>query len=255
MSSSQYDPNWGLRSASSAVPYDPNWGLPRTKRALSPSHTQGASKLVARPAVAAAWGKPAVAGTPSSAVPLIRAQKQAAAMEQARLPAGAPGDSEYIDDLPSEPVAAFSSSPKPQMRGRLRAKVNFWRTFVRSTLVLSWITHGFPLVFNDASGPPPPIWLANHASASASADFVSTAINDLVDTGAAVPCQSQPRCVLPLGVVTRAGTGKQRLVWDGRWVNHHLQTPSFKYETLEQLGTLSPTTTCSPATSAQAITT
>ena len=45
----------------------------------------------------------------------------------------------------------------------------------------------------------------------------------------------QPHCVLPLGVVVRPGSGKRRLILDARYVNEHVVTPSFKYETLSGL--------------------
>ncbi|PNW69756.1 hypothetical protein CHLRE_21g752497v5 [Chlamydomonas reinhardtii] len=53
--------------------------------------------------------------------------------------------------------------PPPRMRGRLKQNYSFWKTFVRSQLVLSWILAGFPLKWAD--GPPAPVWLANHSSA------------------------------------------------------------------------------------------
>lgn len=177
---------------------------------------------------------PATSGPVRAGLPAIRAQVERAA-QAARLPPGAAGDPASIAELPAEPVGGGSGPPR-FMHGRLRARRAFWRTFVRSTLVLSWITSGFPLVWKDPALPAPPVRLANHNSALAHFDFARGAVAELVATGAARQVDHCPTCVLPLGVVARPGTGKLRLIWDGRWVNHYLDTPSFKYETLDQLG-------------------
>jgi hypothetical protein len=120
------------------------------------------------------------------------------------------------------------------MRGRLKARLQFWQSFCTSTLVLTWIAGGLPLLWKD--GPPPPLVQRNHASCHEHADFVGTAVRELLATGAAVVASRPPHVVMPLGVVARPGTGKLRLIYDARYVNSFVQIPSFKYETLSKLG-------------------
>lgn len=128
----------------------------------------------------------------------------------------------------------------PQMRHRLRNKAAFWKTFCRSTLVLSWITVGFVLLWNAdcPQGGPTPVLQSNHKSAVQNGVFVEEAIAELLATGAAVECGAQPHCVMPLGVVPKPGTDKFRLIYDARYLNQYVVTPSFKYETLSGLGSV-----------------
>jgi ribonuclease HI len=77
--------------------------------------------------------------------------------------------------------------------------------------------------------------MKNHPSADSHADFVDTAIADLLVTQAIAELQQPPTVVSPLGVVPKKGTDKYRLVWDGRYVNSHLVIPTFSYETLAVL--------------------
>lgn len=86
---------------------------------------------------------------------------------------------------------------------------------------------------------PDPAFFPNHASARRSADFVSTAIEDLLASGAITPwtpspSSPRPTVISPLSVATRA-SGAQRLCIDLRYVNEHLQYESFKYESLSML--------------------
>jgi ribonuclease HI len=143
------------------------------------------------------------------------------------------------DELPEGPgefeeQTAPGSAEKPRfMRGRLRAKYAFWASFCRNKLVLAWILTGFVLLWR--AGPPAPSWQANHGSARQHAQFVGEAIRELVQSGTAIAVTERPHCVLPLGVVVRAVTGKKRLILDARSLNDHVVTPSFKYETLTGL--------------------
>lgn len=119
------------------------------------------------------------------------------------------------------------------MRHRLRKQATFWKTFVRSQLVLAWILCGFPLMW--LNGPPAPAMFNNHASAFDNAAFVDGAIAELLATQTAMEVTSRPLVVCPLGVVPKPGTSKLRLIWDGRYINAHIVCPPFKYETLAEL--------------------
>jgi hypothetical protein len=59
----------------------------------------------------------------------------------------------------------------PVMRHRLRKNLEFFRSFVQSTLVLSWIATGFDLRWANNSIPPP-MEMRNHQSAFDSSTFV-----------------------------------------------------------------------------------
>ena len=115
------------------------------------------------------------------------------------------------------------------MQHRLRSKAAFWGTFANS-LVMSWINEGFPLRWKD--GPPPPARFPNHKSAYNHADFVDSAIAELLASQAAAEVADPPLVISPLGVVEGS---KLRLVWDGTYVNNFVDCPTFKYETLAEL--------------------
>ena len=126
---------------------------------------------------------PISAGPVSTGLSAILPRKEADATAK-RIPAGGEDCLEdYPGEFEGEPQQAAVKPAPPIMRGRLKAKAAFWHTFVRSSLVLSWILHGFPLMWKD--GPPPPMHLANHRSALDNAPFVDVAVAELVATDAA----------------------------------------------------------------------
>jgi hypothetical protein len=124
---------------------------------------------------------------------------------------------------------AAVSTPKPFIRHRLRNHAAFWHTLTSSVFLLSIITTGLRLQW--ASGSPPSSFRRNQPSALAHAAFVTTAVAELVSTGAARRVQFQPHIVSPLGVAQHARTGKLRLIFDLRFgVNENLFPTPFKYE-------------------------
>ena len=129
---------------------------------------------------------------------------------------------------PAAPLAAPQSPPS--MRYRLRGRLPEWRRVTSNALVLDWVEDGFPLKWS-AGAPPPPHMGANHQSAFDHADFTDTAVAKLVASNSAKPVSRKPHMVCPLGVVVQGE--KRRLIWDGRPVNDHLVTPSFRYEDLK----------------------
>ena len=136
------------------------------------------------------------------------------------------------DNPPHEAPASTQPSPNVTMRGKLRACAAVWRATVVNSLVLSWVLHGFPLMWS--KGPPPQsFWGLNHQSALDHRDFVSSAINDLIKAGTIRQQDSRPFMTCPLGVVDQKG--KLRLIWDGREVNKFLHVPDFRYESLRQV--------------------
>jgi hypothetical protein len=123
-------------------------------------------------------------------------------------------------------------------RGRLRKGLMFWLA-LNCALVSRWVEYGFPLQFVGRT--PDPYSQPNHASALRNADFVDSAVAELLATSAACawPGPELPICVSPLGVVPKAG-GKFRLILDLRYVNRHLRVPKFQYEGLESAADVLP---------------
>ncbi|KAK3265004.1 hypothetical protein CYMTET_26288 [Cymbomonas tetramitiformis] len=72
--------------------------------------------------------------------------------------------------------------PVPRVAGRLRERASFWRTFVRSSYVMSWIERGFNLKFKDGRAPPR-VHLPNHVSAVRHTAFVTDAVQECVLMG------------------------------------------------------------------------
>lgn len=134
-------------------------------------------------------------------------------------------------ELAAPPVAPTC---KPVMRGRLKSRLKYWAAIITSTLVLRWVADGLDLRWLNGDAPLPRL-MPNHLSAFHHGDFVLQAISDLVVTQAAMRLHRRPLVVCPLGVVPKKGTQKYRLIWDGRYVNSHLQIPTFAYETLGHL--------------------
>ncbi|KAK3243733.1 hypothetical protein CYMTET_46629 [Cymbomonas tetramitiformis] len=120
--------------------------------------------------------------------------------------------------------------PVPRVAGRLRERASFWRTFVRSSYVMSWIERGFNLKFKDGRAPPR-VHLPNHVSAVRHTAFVTDAVQECVLMGALREVPSKPRVVLPLMVDD--SRDKLRLIFNGKWLNAFLIFPKFKYEHLQ----------------------
>ncbi|KAK3246759.1 hypothetical protein CYMTET_43721 [Cymbomonas tetramitiformis] len=120
--------------------------------------------------------------------------------------------------------------PVPRVAGRLRERASFWRTFVRSSYVMSWIERGFNLKFKDGRAPPR-VHLPNHVSAVRHTAFVTDVVQECVLMGALREVPSKPRVVLPLMVDD--SRDKLRLIFNGKWLNAFLIFPKFKYEHLQ----------------------
>ena len=131
----------------------------------------------------------------------------------------------------SNPTMAAGEGDPPYMKGRLRARLSFWKTFCQSSLVLSWIQFGFPLLWNHM-GEPPSMHFKNHHTATANGDFVTSTISELVLMGCLEKVFSPPHCISPLGVAFKASNNKPRLIFDARYINEHCVCPSFIYEDL-----------------------
>ena len=119
------------------------------------------------------------------------------------------------------------------MRNRLKSRSAEWKKIQCSPTVLYWVETGFPLLWKDS--PPPAHFAHNHPSAHEHADFVTTTIKEMLANKTIAQSPTQPRVVSPLGVVPKPGSGKLRLIWDGRYVNEYVVTPDLTYESLSFL--------------------
>ncbi|CAI7896926.1 unnamed protein product [Closterium sp. NIES-54] len=122
-----------------------------------------------------------------------------------------------------------------QMRGRLRATFAWWSSWCPCSLVLSVIAKGYWLPRSHS--PPQPFHDRNHVGANTHATFTRTAIQELIETRAAVPMPAtELTCISPLNVVEKKD--KCRLILDLRKVNANLIVPKFKYEGLSRVADL-----------------
>lgn len=146
-----------------------------------------------------------------------------------------------VDPDESTPAELDSSLPRPPERivGRLRSHISWWASQTHDLELLSWIRDGYRLPL--ASDPTPRI-APNHRSALTAALFVTSAISDLLASGAVLPWtqhptshrQARPTVCSPLSVATRA-SGAQRLCIDLQHVNSFLSLTPFSYESLANL--------------------
>ena len=95
--------------------------------------------------------------------------------------------------------------------GSVQSCKEFWRTFVRSVLVMDWIENGYRLLWTEAA--PQIKELANAPYANEHRDFVSTAVVEMLAANAVtlLPPSEKPTVASPLGVVPKRGTDKFRL--------------------------------------------
>ena len=143
---------------------------------------------------------------------------------------------------------ASESLPLPE---RLRSKLEFWKTFTTDKLVLNILKEGYKLKWKEGpmpenwtkgkkkwkTGPPPKCHRPNTAMCDKYEGFVDGAVLSLDDNGVVgeIP-REKAHCILSLSVDDKRGEEKLRLVLNGRPVNLHEATPSFKMETLHREG-------------------
>jgi len=122
--------------------------------------------------------------------------------------------------------------------GSVSRNAAFWRTFVKSSWVMSWIDNGYELLWSDEA--PARREVPNSPSALAHGDFVSSALAEMLEAGAIskLPGGYRPEVVSPLGVVPKGKEGKFRLIINMSYVNDHLVTNKFKFEGLSDLADL-----------------
>lgn len=139
-------------------------------------------------------------------------------------------DGDDTSDTPYEPAGSEALAT-----GNVQECLSYWRSFSTNKLILSWIQHGFPLLWE--TRPPAPREFDNAPSALSNPDFVSQAISEMLAAGAAeqLPPGQRPTICSPLGTVPKPRSEKLRLIINMRYVNGYLARKSFKFEGLQDL--------------------
>ena len=154
--------------------------------------------------------------------------------------------------LNSPPNQEGSSESKPRpLPERLRDKLDFWEEFCDNKFVLSVIRDGYRLEWKEGpvpstwtkdprewrTGPPPPCHKANGEGCAKYEGFVDEAVAKLLYNGVTkIFPEKEAHCILGMNVDDKGGVEKLRLDINGRPVNLHEDTPTFKMETLHREG-------------------
>ena len=149
------------------------------------------------------------------------------------------GPGEALSEEDSEGVLPHEPSGHGEIAtGSVTSCAAFWRTFVRSTVVLDWIENGYQLLWSQRA--PERREMDNAPSAKEHHEFVSAAVAEMLLAGAItrLPPGEKPWVVSPLGVVPKPRTDKFRLTVNMRYVNRHLGRKAFKFEGLKDLSDL-----------------
>ena len=112
------------------------------------------------------------------------------------------------------------------VKGRLRINISYWESIGTSQFILNVIRDGYKIPFYYT---PSSVHLLNNKSALHNAEFVASAITELLKVGSVVECQSPPVVVNPLSVSVQSN-GKKRLILDLRHVNFFVKKSKIKFE-------------------------
>ncbi len=119
-----------------------------------------------------------------------------------------PGIGNELDEfeLPCEPAGHGEIAT-----ANVLSCAQFWRTFVRSSVVMQWIEHGYRLLWVVEA--PHTREMINAPSALEHREFVTNEVAEMVAEKAVrmLPPGEKPWVVSPLGVVSKKGMDKFRL--------------------------------------------
>jgi hypothetical protein len=145
------------------------------------------------------------------------------------------GEDEAAEDaeLPWEPAEHGQIAT-----GSISSCQEFLRSFVRSSVVMDLIEHGYALLWTMAA--PHAREIRNASSAMEHHQLVSGAVSEMMAEGVVtrLPPGEKPMVVSPLGVVPKRGNNKFRLTVNMRYVNRHLGNKVFKFVGLKDLADL-----------------
>ena len=128
----------------------------------------------------------------------------------------------------------FEESRIPELdsmavKSRLRRHIEYWEEELHATQwIIDMIRNGYMLPFNVE---PPAYRRGNKNTAYTNADFVRSAVVDLVKGGFVEEVTEQPYVCSPVSVVENSA-GKKRLVVNLRHINRFLRKRKFKFEDL-----------------------
>ena len=114
----------------------------------------------------------------------------------------------------------------PVLKGRLKAKLDYWHTNGANSFVIDTIKCGYRIPFIST---PCKAQFPNNKSALDNASFVESAISELVSNHAVVEVPFVPHVVNPLSASTQS-SGKKRLILDLRHVNQFIWKQKFECE-------------------------
>lgn len=112
------------------------------------------------------------------------------------------------------------------VKGRLKANIEFWKHIGANPEILDTLTNGYKLPFLTV---PEPSFSKNNKSAIDNIEFVESAVNELVKKHCVIETPFKPHTVNPLSVSINKH-GKKRLILDLRQVNKCLWKDSFTFE-------------------------
>ena len=112
------------------------------------------------------------------------------------------------------------------VKGRLRVNISYWESIGTSQFILNVIRDGYKVPFYYT---PSSVHLINNKSALHNAEFVASAITELLKVGSVVECQSPPVVVNSLSVSVQSN-GKKRIILDLRHVNFFVKKSKIKFE-------------------------
>jgi len=118
-------------------------------------------------------------------------------------------------------------SAVPIIKDRLSSALPFWANYLHAPkMVLDWIENGVKI---DFLVEPKQFHCKNNKSALKAPDFVTKAVQELVDFGLVEEVEEKPHVINALSVAYNAN-GKPRLCLDMSHVNNHSVSPSFKLD-------------------------
>ena len=112
------------------------------------------------------------------------------------------------------------------VKGRLRACVQFWESISAPPFVLSVIREGYKIPFLHT---PPRAFFPSNKSSHEHNQFVASAIKELLRVGSVLECPTPPTVVNPLSVSVQSN-GKKRLILDLRYPNTYIKKSHVKFE-------------------------
>lgn len=131
-----------------------------------------------------------------------------------------------VDSFPFNMHEYEEGMSKRSVKGSLKMHAQFWYDIGAYRSVLDIIEHGYVIPFVKI---PSPACFRNNSSATRHADFVTKAIQELLEDGRIIESKFVPSVVNPLSVSVNE-TGKKWLILDLRYINQFVKPQKFKLD-------------------------